>query len=434
MTTRKKKIIDEKEHEEEKYKFMKEQIKPQRRKCFFKALKKLGATVVLALIFGGVSAVVFCAVRDNLEKKEGRSVAASGDVVSKELSTVTPSPSNTPKEDKTDEKSGISKTDAEAIYDYSKLNRRLASIGESCKYSLVTVSGFKKNSELDSFLGQNSKSSYGIFVQEDKERYYILTCSDIVKDAKKIDVKFYNGNEAEAEIVAFDNNIKLAIISIKKEDVNATTKSGVDIAEFASLNSNLSLGSNVIAIGAPNGVMYSVMLGNITKSNIKVGITDNEIKLFSTDIPYSPNGNGIVLNTRGRIIGLITNDYHDYIGDNAIGFIEFTSVQDIIRKLLNGSSSAYLGVEGCNVDAATAKEHDLSKGVYITSVHSNSPAYSAGMRVGDVITKMDGINIISMTQVHCILIAKEPKDSIKVTIARKSNKSTKYKKLKVVLK
>lgn len=79
--------------------------------------------------------------------------------------------------------------------------------------------------------------------------------------------------------------------------------------------SGTSNGSNVIAIGAPNGIMYSVMLGKVIKSDIEASIADNQISLYSTDMTCVSTSNGIVLNTDGQMIGFINNKFQNLTGE-----------------------------------------------------------------------------------------------------------------------
>ena len=101
--------------------------------------------------------------------------------------------------------------------------------------------------------------------------------------------------------------------------------------------------------------------------------------------------------------------------------------------MIDGKNVPYLGIEGCDVDSRTAKQHNISEGVYVTSVYSNAPAYSAGLRVADVITKVDGQRIISINQIHNALMGLNQGDKMKLTIERQNNKKTINKKIHVVL-
>lgn len=430
MTERKKKILDQREHEEKKYKFIKEQIKPQKRKRLMRTFRKFIVTIVLATVFGSVSSVVFCTIMQNMMDSEDKDINVSGS------STLNEDDISDGLDDAESAKDGsyLNKSDTQSIYEYSRLSRSIASIGEACKYSLVTVRGYKKGDILNSVIGvSDSSDSYGVIIKEDKFFYYIVTKSVAVVSTKSIEVEFYNQDTARAELLAYDKNISLAVIKVEKKVLDSTTLSSVTTANYASINSNLAVGSKIIAVGAPNGVMYSVMLGTITQSQIRASVTDNEIKLLSTDIPRSPKTNGVILNTRGYIVGFITDSFRSVMGDTVVGFVELSSVQDVIRMMLEGKNVPYLGIEGKDVDNETAKSHNIDEGVYVTSVYSNSPAYKAGMRVADVITKIDGKKIISINQLHNALMGLKKDSSMKITLERKTNGKTTNKKITAVL-
>ena len=80
-----------------------------------------------------------------------------------------------------------------------------------------------------------------------------------------------------------------------------------------------------------------------------------------------------------------------------------------------------------------AKAHNIEVGVYVTSVYANSPAYIAGMRITDVIKKVNGKEITSIYQFHNILMESKSEDTLNVEISRKSNDKNIKKKLKIVL-
>lgn len=429
MTERRKKILDEKEHEKKKYKFIREQVKPQKRKRIMRTVRRLFITVLLATVFGSVSAVVFCTIMQNMMNNDEKEVVASGSTLNDD-NTLSDDTLNNSVNDTDDDQGDDS--DADKIYEYSKLSRSIASVGEACKYSLVTVKGYKRGEVLNSIVGERgSHDSYGVIVKEDYYYYYIVTKAATVINAGSIEVEFYNQTTVYAEVSAADKNIGLAVIKVKKDKVDSTTKSDVKIANYASINSNLAVGSKVIAVGAPSGVMYSVMIGTITQSQMRASVPDNEIKLLSTDIPRSPDTNGIILNTRGCITGFITDSFENIMGDTVVGFVEFSSIQDVLRLMIEGKNAPYLGIEGKDVDSESAKNHNIEEGIYVTSVYPNSPAYNSGMRVADIITKVNEKKINSVSQLHTALMGTKYDSSIKITIARKYNGKIEVKEITV---
>ena len=78
-----------------------------------------------------------------------------------------------------------------------------------------------------------------------------------------------------------------------------------------------------------------------------------------------------------------------------------------------------MGMEGKDVDSAAAAEHSISRGIYVTAVYSSSPAYAGGMRVADVVEKIDGISVKTVYALHNVLMKHKSGDEIKVEVSRK---------------
>ena len=262
-------------------------------------------------------------------------------------------------------------------------------------------------------------------------RYYILTSRNL-KDTGVVDVEFQDGETVKADYISSDSITGLSLFCIEKEDVSQERRNKIAIPEFGSTVS-VPAGSNVIITGAPNGIMYSVMTGNIIKSGIQMPVTDNQLSLFSTDILYTSSSSGIVLNTKGRVIGFVTDLFVKATGHNNIGFIGISSVLDIINSMVKGENIPYLGIEGYDVDKKTALAHSIEEGVYLTSVYSGSPAYSGGIRVADVITQIDGKDVTSLSMLHSILKSHTTGDKIIVTVSRRYGKKNNNKKLAIEL-
>lgn len=417
---------DEKEHEEEKYKFIKEQIRPQRKKYALKFLRGIVTSVVFALVFGSVSGVVFWKVNKELNEN-----VASTDGL---ISTMQPDYSSEPYESTSTlnrEDLNDDENDNAIIEEKNRVSKKLAAVGEKFASSLVRI--INKSSKV-TWYSTDSKSDTvlcGMIFRETGRYYYLLT-SNIVLSDEKIAVEFDNGETVDAKYISSESNLNLAVLQIVKSDISIEQRNRIEIPQFGS-TVKLPVGSNVIAVGAPNGVMYSVMTGSIIKSNIETPITDNEISLFSTDIHNTHGANGIIINTRGRVLGFINDSFESLTGSTSIGFIGVSSIIDIIGKMVKNETVSYLGIEGRDVSQDTANYHKLDVGVYVTSVYSGSPAYIGGMRVADVITEIDGKSITTLYELHNLLKSHKSGDNIAVTVSRKSDDKVSSKKLNVTL-
>lgn len=414
-------------HEEEKYKFIKEQIRPQKKKYVISFTRRILETVISAIIFGGIAGFVFWNVNNRLGGVV--SVQEKG-ISAMEYQTTdnTAIPDNSYQVLQEDTESD----DLTILEEHNRTSKRLSAVGDRFAASLVSILNKKdkpawyKDSQ-DSTMDVIS----GMILKETAGRYYILTAGDLKEDGA-VDVEFQDGETIKADYISSDSSTGLSVFCIEKEDVSEERRRKIVIPEFGSTVS-MPTGSNVIITGAPNGVMYSVMVGNIIKSGIEMPVTDNQISLFSTDVLYTNSSSGIVLNTKGRVIGFVTNSFGNATGHNNIGFIGISSVLDIINSMVKGAKIPYFGIEGYDVDKKKASAHSIEEGIYLTSVYSGSPAYSGGIRVADVITKIDDRDVTSLSILHSILKSHNTGDKIVVTVSRKYGKKNNNKKLAIEL-
>lgn len=406
-----KRPVEEREHEVEKYQFIKEQVRPQQKKNAVKFAGKVLSAVFLAVIFGSVAGAVFNFIYTREDDK---------DISDYIVETIRPE-ATASSESLTENKSNrhnISESDIASIDNYDHISKEIAAIGNSYKYALVKVRGGISDTTWYDTDEENRGITYGAVFNITKNEYFIVTDSGAVSGTDEVSIEFYNGDDVKAGVLGVDSNVGLAVLRVSRNTVPKDTRKKLLSVDFGSI-SGTSNGSNVIAIGAPNGIMYSVMIGKVTKSDIEASIADNEIALYATDMTVASAGNGIILNTEGKMIGFINNRFQNLTGERNMAFVSINSVRDIIELLMRGKSISYLGIEGIDVDSDTAEAHSLVRGIYVTSVYSSSPAYSGGMRVADVIEKVDGQSAKTVYTLHNILIKHKSGDEIKIEVSRK---------------
>lgn len=418
-------------HEEEKYKFIKEQIRPQKKKYIIQFTRKILESVISAIIFGSVAGVVFWNVNNGLgssqdtQDKGISSVEYPALVQGKQANTAAPANNNS-----TDTQAE-NNDDLTILEEHNMASKRLSEVGDKFAASLVSIVNKKNKAVWPDEEKNGTGVVCGMVLKETARYYYVLASGDLT-GLEVIDVEFEDGETVKAAYISSDSNTGLSVFCIEKRDVSEKRRNKIVIPEFGSTVS-IPTGSNIIITGAPNGVMYSVMTGNIIKTSIEMPVTDNIISLFATDVLYTNNANGIVLNTKGRVIGFVTHSFEKATGSNNIGFIGISSVLGIINSMVKGEDIPYFGISGHNVDKNTAAAHNISEGIYLTSVYSGSPAYSGGIRVADVITQIDGEDAKSLSALHNILKNHNTGDRISVTVSRKSGKNSNSKKLIVIL-
>lgn len=407
--------------EEEKYQFMREQIRPQRKRIFMVFLRKIIGTMILAVVFGALAGVSFTIVRNLLE--DDRLTQAREAILQ---STADHSVS----QGLTKNNEGNVQT-GESLEEYKTFWEKVSAVGRYCNQFIVEVQGTQDGSWFQK-CERSEDIQTGVIFRESKKCYYILTPAYHLAKTKPVEVELSTDEVAAAEVLGVDHTLGIAVLEVKKENISEKTKNKIQVAGFGS-EADLEIGSPVIAVGSPNGVMKSVISGNIVNNNLTSAVTDGEITLYSFDVEYCKDGNGFVTNMQGEIVGMISNSFIDITGETDCAFIGISKIRKLTQYLINGKEMVYFGVTGCNW---TGEKEDLNAegaGVYVTNVILRSPAYQGEIRVADVITEIDGCKIRNLQEMQECLLTYEPGDTIIVTISRKAEEEQDEKKMKVVL-
>lgn len=396
--------------EEEKYQFMREQIRPQRRLLFVGFVRKLLAMMVLAVVFGFIAGATFIFMQ-NIIGKGSQTQASETMLQSTTDAEVTREPDG--------------EGDSSFLGNYRAFWREVADVGKRCNQSIVNVqgkqdeSGFQKSGELE-------KAQSGVIFQENKKYLFVLVPAYHLSEKKSVEIEFFNGDVAEAEVLGVDDTLEIVVLMAEKKNISEGTKKELRIAEFYH-GGKLEIGSPVIAVGSPNGVMRSVISGNIVNNDLTSSIIDGEVALYSSDIECCEDGNGFVSDLQGRIVGMITNSFQKVTGKTGCAFVEMAKIETIINHLAEGREMVYFGIKGCNCGG-----QDREKGVYVTDVLLHSPAYRGKIRVADVITKLDEHRITSLQEMRQYLLNYEEGDKMEVTVLRHSDTEQNEKRFGVV--
>ncbi|MCH7587738.1 MAG: trypsin-like peptidase domain-containing protein [Chloroflexi bacterium] len=284
--------------------------------------------------------------------------------------------------------------------------------------------------ENNGMVGQAAGSGFII-----DEQGYIVTNNHVVADATRVTVIYFNGIEAEAEIVGTDADSDLAVIKVDQliDDVHPIPLGDSDTVD---------VGQWVIAIGNPFGNQNSMSIGIVSAvgRTIPTGVTPFSIpQSIQTDAAINPgNSGGPLLNLLGQVVGI--NAQIATGGDRANSGVGFAIPVNILRKIApvlieNGSYDwPWLGVEGTDVNLAimNANNLDEQRGAYINGVVEGGPA-SVALRGttetveierviaplgGDVVIEADGQPIRFFSDLLVAVAFKNPGDQINLTILR----------------
>lgn len=250
---------------------------------------------------------------------------------------------------------------------------------------------------------------------------YILTNQHVVGNRySNCYVTLENGIIYDGSVIWADSNIDLAIVKISANNL--------DYIELAD-SDNISLADEVYAIGNPIGIEFqrTVTKGIVSGINrtIKIENEDNYMEdLIQTDATINEgNSGGALVNLKGELIGINTVKISNAEG---IGFaVPINIIKPIIEKLVNTGKfeEAYLGIYGYDKEVIPYLDSGLniSSGIYVATILPDGPLFNKGIQIGDVITKIDDVEINKMNDLKKYIYTKSPKDKVSLKIRRGSS-------------
>ncbi|MBO4391469.1 MAG: trypsin-like peptidase domain-containing protein [Lachnospiraceae bacterium] len=292
-------------------------------------------------------------------------------------------------------------------------------------------------------------SGSGVIISQDDDYIYIVTNNHVVSEedssqsaysyyysanleSSKLTVTFCDGTVAEAEIRGTDNEKDLAVIAVKLDGLEKSTKSEIKMATLGS-SKNIRLGDQVIAIGNAMGFGTSVTSGIVSALNRDVTFSDNITRtLLQTDAAINPgNSGGGLFDRFGNLIAINSAKYAD-TDVEGIGYaIPISDVTDLILDLiafkprteLSEEEQGFLGVSGQDIDEKLSSYYDMPEGIYLTKIVEDSPAQEAGLMLYDVITAINGTKVTTGKAMTELIKTYAKGEEITVTYSRLENGS-----------
>jgi len=249
----------------------------------------------------------------------------------------------------------------------------------------------------------------------------IVTNQHVVEAADEIEVSLNDGRTTKAELVGTDPETDLAVLRIKLDNLPSL--------KFAA-EETVKVGDVVLAMGNPFGVGQTVTMGIVSAlGRNKVGINTFE-NFIQTDAAINPgNSGGALVDTAGNLLGINTAIYSRSGGSLGIGFaIPAKTVQGVLNQIVRTGTvtRGYIGVEQQNIteELATAFNLPQKDGVIIAGIVKDGPADKAGLKVGDILLKLDGQKISDTTQMLNLIAAYAPGEKKSVELLRDGKNET----------
>lgn len=264
---------------------------------------------------------------------------------------------------------------------------------------------------------------------------YIISNNHVVAGANKLEVVLSNKKSYIATLIGTDPNTDISLLKIEEK--------GLPYLNFAN-SDNIDVGQWVLAVGNPLGLNSTVTAGIVSAKGRGIGILGSQGKaanpiesFIQTDAAINPgNSGGALVNTNGELIGInsaiqSTTGYYQGYGFAVPANLARKIVEDI--KKFGIVQRGFLGVQSLDLSndqqvLAYNKQNktDLKAGagVYVTGFGDNSGAENAGLKKGDIITKIDNYAITDFADLSMSIGSKRPGDKVQVTYIRNGKENT----------
>jgi serine protease Do/serine protease DegQ len=245
---------------------------------------------------------------------------------------------------------------------------------------------------------------------------YIVTNNHVIDDADEIMVTLKDGRQFPAKKLGADAEGDIALLQIKAKHL-----AEIKIAD----SDKLRVGDFAVAIGSPFGLGQTVTSGIVSalgRSGLNIENFENFIQ---TDAAINPgNSGGALVNLRGELIGINTAILGPNGGNVGIGFaIPSNMMQNLVQQIVEFGEirRGVLGVSGrsVNADIAKAMELDTTQGGFVEQVVPNSAADEAGIKAGDVITKVNGKTVKTFSELRGKIGSIGAGKKVKITVVRR---------------
>jgi len=252
------------------------------------------------------------------------------------------------------------------------------------------------------------------------EAGHIITNAHVVSGHERIEVEFHDGRVREAMVVGLDSATDIAVLKVSDTSGLFPLRRATDMP--------VHVGDQVFAFGSPFGIKFSMSRGIVSglgrgDAAHMMGMRRGYTNFIQTDAAMNPgNSGGPLVDIHGRVIGMnaaIANNTQPdqetagFSGQSAgIGFaIPLETVESVVDQIIESKLvlRGYLGVLIADIDPTKAERAGLDRrGVAITGVPDDQPAYAAGIRQDDVIIEIDKTPTPTSTVLTATISAKPP--------------------------
>lgn len=436
--------------QQKEYQVIQEKIIPKKKSRWKRWGRALCHTVALALVFGviaGTALVVSGSIlidKLGLEGK-GRQIVGFGDTTPtpKVMPTglPTPTPTNAPTASVEPPPTGtvpatpditpqITVTlggnpgenpadgteQKEKIKDFLNIYAGVSELARTLEKSLVRVTAITEGVDWFEEAYETRENASGLYVADNGVDMLFLVNMDSIEGATKFEVTFSNGERFQSTIFSYDTNYRLAVLAVRLSAVSGMEEESLPVKAKFTFD-EVGAGIPIMVLGNPNGYEGAVELGVTTGVNRVVPVVDDEVLYFTTGITQYASGDGFVFNLSGEVIGIVSDTLNN--GETGVFTAAMVSgMREIIEHTLNNMPRVYCGLRLETVEKVMIEMYNLPEGVYVTEVLPSSPAMTAGIKAGDIITKAGEIPVTQVRQFYEVISNIPKGKNVGITVSR----------------
>lgn len=245
---------------------------------------------------------------------------------------------------------------------------------------------------------------------------YIITNAHVIGNSKMfaVNIVMNSGDEYQAKIIGYDTWTDLALLKIDAKDLRAVTFGDSDL---------INIGDDVIAIGSPGGAKYqnSLTKGIISAVDREISI-NKYVRYIQSDAAISPgNSGGPMCNIYGQVIGITSAKTTAAYYENMSFSIPSDTVKEIVNDLLHYGyvkGRVRIGITGAAITEEEIYYYGTPAGVLISEIAEDGSLANSDIKVNDIITSLDGVEITSFQDIYDVLADHQAGDKVTVTVAR----------------
>lgn len=313
----------------------------------------------------------------------------------------------------------------------SSVTSDVSQIVDNTMPSIVSITNMSVQ-QVQNFFGgvreyESESAGSGFIIAQTDTELLIVSNNHVVEGSKTLTVTFHDESSVEALIKGTDAARDLAVIAVPLDNIDNKTLSTIKIATLGDSNT-LKVGEPTIAIGNALGYGQSVTSGIVSANQRSIEGFDGVY--IQTDAAINPgNSGGALLNINGEVIGINSAKIASSSVEGMGFAIPISEAMDIIQPLMNRETRSkvpeaergYIGIQGYDVSAESAKMYNMPVGVYIAEVVDGGGAQKAGLSKGMILTKFEGITVTDMDSLKEQLTYYRYGEKVEITVQVPAN-------------